>query len=164
MSILGSTTKSFAQTDREMLLEISKQVAEISKQQAELSKQQAVTATKVDNLEKRFDASDKRMDMLFSLMIGSSSILFAGIFGLIGVIFWDRKTTAQPFEAKTDKLKAEIDLLKERELKHEEKTENNFKKLAQLDPKIFFIKKQANEKIIFNSYFELFNAVIRPNR
>ena len=140
MSVLGSTTKSFAQTDRELLMELLKQQTELSKQVAELSKQQAVTATKVDNLEKsvdkRFDSVDKRIDMLFSIIITTSGILFAGIFGLIGVIFWDRKTTAQPFEAKTDKLKAEslelkreFDLLKERELKHEEKTESNFKRI-----------------------------------
>ena len=138
MSVLGSTTKSFAQTDREILLELSKQQIELSKQVAELSKQvtevvkqQAVTNMKVEG-------ADKRMDILFGIIIASSSILFAGIFGLIGVIFWDRKTTAQPFEAKTDKLQAEVNLMKEKELKLEKrllKNENNFKRIAEIDPR-----------------------------
>ena len=135
IAILSFSTQLFAQTDRELLMEVLKQQTELSKQVAELSKQQAVTATKVDNLEK---SVDKRMDILFGIIVTTSSILFAGIFGLIGVIFWDRKTTAQPFEAKTDKLQAEVNLMKEKELKLEKrllKNENNFKRIAEIDPR-----------------------------
>ena len=121
-----------AQTDRELLLELvkqhaetNKQIAETNKQIAEVYKQQAITSTKVDGFEKavsiRFDDANKRIDILVYTALGIGGVLFAGIFGLIGVIFWDRRATAKPFETKTLALKKEINLLKERETKLEER-------------------------------------------
>ncbi len=44
-------------------------------------------------------------------------------------------TENQPIEVKTEDLQKEIILLKERELKHEKKVANYFKKIAQIDPR-----------------------------
>ncbi len=127
----------YAQTDRELLLELVKQ-------QTELSKQQAITTTKVDGIDKRFDSMDKRIDTLeksidkrfemqSNFMIGIMSLLgglIAAILGFIGYILWDRKEALKPVEATTAELKKEIDLLKERETK----SENFIKKLLEKHP------------------------------
>lgn len=48
-------------------------------------------------------------------------------------------TENQPIEVKTEDLQKEIILLKERELKHEKKVANYFKKIAQIDPRFVAI-------------------------
>ncbi len=116
--------------------EFTKQMTEVNKQLVELAKQQAVTNTEIKGLDKRFDGVDKRFDTqsMYTLTI------LAGIFGMIALVMWDKRTVAKPFEAKAEDLKKanedlqkEITLLKERELKHEERTEAFFKKIAQID-------------------------------
>ena len=127
-------------TEKEILLEIVKQ-------QTKLSEQQAITATKVESLEKsidkRFDSADKRIDtfeksvdkrfdMLFYLMLG----MLAGIFGLIGSIFWDRRAFNAPIKTKVITLQKEVKQLKEKELKHlekETKMELYIKQISQID-------------------------------
>ena len=129
-----------AQTDREILLELAKQQAisnakieRISEQQAETNKQVAVTNVEVKSLEKaidrRFEDAGKRVDILLYVMIA----ILSGVFGLMALIVWDRRAVAKPFEDKTEELKKEIASLKEKEQKFEEKMENYFKKLAQID-------------------------------
>ena len=124
----------YAQTDRELLLELVKQqtkqgeqIVELTKQTTENNKQIAIVATRLEGLEKsidkRFDAVDKRFDMLFYTMLA----LLAGIFGLVGFVFWDRRTAIRPIE---DETKKEIELLKARETK----TENILKKILEKFP------------------------------
>ncbi len=124
----------YAQTDRELLLELVRQQTETNKQIAETNKQVAVIATKVDGLDKRidslekavdkrFDDVNKRFDILFYIMLA----LLAGIFGLVGFVFWDRRTLIRPIE---DETKKEIELLKARETK----TENILKKILEKFP------------------------------
>ncbi len=144
----------FAQTDRELLLEVVKQQAKLAEQQietnklvTELAKQQAITTTKVDSLEK---SVEKRFDMQSNFTIAILAfigVLTAGIFSFIGFILWDRKTANQPladaFETKTDELKQEnmelkkeIAIIKEKELKHLEKemrVEFYLKQMSQID-------------------------------
>ncbi len=84
----------YAQTDRELLVEVVKQQAENNKQQVkqgeqiiELIKQQAITATKVDGLEK---SVKERLDMQTSVMVGLMGfigILIAAMIGFISYIF-----------------------------------------------------------------------------
>ena len=146
-----------AQTDRDILLEIVKQqakvaeqqtetnklVTELAKQQAKLSEQIIATNLEVRGISTEVKAIDKRFDMLLSVMIGIGGTLFAGIFGIVMMVFWDRRTALKPFEAKTDELKLEnsvlkkeVDLLKEKELKHlerEMKVELYIKQISQID-------------------------------
>ncbi len=111
----------YAQTDREILLELVKQQAETNKQITELAKQQAITATKVDSIDKRLDGMDKRIDMQSNLTLGMMAFLAV----LIGVLIWDRRAANAPLEKKTEKLKEEVDILKQQELKHQEKELKN---------------------------------------
>ena len=109
------------------------QQAEINKQIAELAKQTAVNSTDIKGLDKRFD-------ILFAIIITSSSILFAGIFGLIGFVVWDRRTALKPIETSNAQLVKEMALLKEKE--------------AQLEAKLQ--EKQLKDDSIFKKLFEKF--------
>lgn len=130
----------YAQTDRELLLEVVKQQAKLAEQQietnklvTELAKQQAITATKVDSLEK---SVEKRFDILFYVIVGGISTLFLAIFGLVALIMWDRRATLKPFETTTAELQKEVNLLKEKELKHlekEMKMELYIRQISQID-------------------------------
>ncbi len=125
-----------AQVEKELLLEVLKQqtitnakVDKLSEQVAEVSKQTALTNIEVKSLEKaidkRFEDAGKRVDILLYIMIA----ILTGIFGLMALIVWDRRAVAKPFEDKTEELKKEIALLKEKEQKFEEKMENSLKQI-----------------------------------
>ena len=145
VATFGCVERSFAQilpsmTEREMLIELFKQQTEILKQQAEFSKQLAVTNAKleamdkrVDTLErtmdKRFDDANKRMDMLFYMMLA----MLTGIFGLIGFVVWDRQVSIKPVLEDNKKIIKELEQLAQREQRHEESVISYFKKLAQID-------------------------------
>ena len=105
-----------AQTDREILLEIVKQQAKLAEQQAKLSEQIIATNLEVKGISTELKALDKsgekRFDMLLYIMIGTSATLFAGIFGIMMMVHWDRRTAFKPFESKTDELKLEAKELK----------------------------------------------------
>ena len=144
ITLIMSVSWVFAQnpilTDREILMEISRQQARQGEQIAELVKQMAENNKQITELTKQtainstdIKAIDKRFDILFYLMLG----MLAGIFGLIGTIFWDRRAANAQLEAKTAALEVknleftkEIDALKERETK----LENNFKKILEKFP------------------------------
>ena len=125
-----------AQTDREILLELvkqqaenSKQIVEINKQIAEINKQQAVANAR---FEAKFEGIDKRFDILLYVTLG----VLGGVFGIIVMIFWDRRAAMRPIEEKTQELKKEIALIKEKELKLEKRilrNENDFKRIAEID-------------------------------
>lgn len=127
----------FAQTDRELL-------QELVKQQAVMNTELKVLSTEIKNLDKRIDvlektidkrfesmekATDKRFEILFYVML----TILAGIFGLIGFVVWDRQVSIKPILEENKELIKKIEKVEERELKLEEKMENNFKKLAQID-------------------------------
>ena len=105
----------------------------LAEQLIELSKQQAVMAGKSEVFEKaidkRFEDADKRVAMIFYTMLA----VLAGIFALIGFIIWDRQVSVRPILDENKELAKEMAQLKERELKFEEKTENHFKRIAQID-------------------------------
>ena len=120
----------------EQIAELIKQTVENSKLITENSKQIAIVATRLEGFEKsvdkrfdavdkRFDAVDKRFDMLFYTMLA----LLAGIFGLVGFVFWDRRTAIRPIE---DETKKEIELLKARETVSENKIKKIFEKFPDL--------------------------------
>lgn len=137
----------YAQADREILLEIVKQQAKISEQQAELSKQIIATNLEAKGITTELKALDKsvekRFDMLLYIMIGTSATLFAGIFGVMMMVHWDRRTALKPFEIQTSELKSEnselkkeIAIIKEKELKLEldlGKISQYVKQISQID-------------------------------
>ncbi len=139
---VGVPVRTYAQTDRELLLELVKQQVETNKQITELAKQQAITAAKVDGMDKRLegmdkrldgmdkrlDGMDKRLDFMQNLMLIIIPLIIASIGTLIGFILWDRKTTMKPIE---DEMKKEITKLQERE----QKLEDAIKKIIQIEPR-----------------------------
>ena len=125
---VAENNKQMVELSKQMA-ENTKQIVELNKQMIEFAKQQAVANVEIKNLDKRFDSVDKHFDTQTSYMIA----IFAGIFGMMALVMWDRRAANKPYEEKTEKLQAEITLLKEKELRHEEKTEAYFKKIAQID-------------------------------
>ena len=83
---------------------------------------------------------ETRTEILFSLIM----IILAGIFGFVGMIFWDNHTIIRPIEAQFSTIKSrneilfkEIALIKERQAKLEEKqlkNESIFKKIFEKFP------------------------------
>jgi Tfp pilus assembly protein PilN len=82
-------------------------------------------------LDVRFEATDKRIDILLYVMIA----MLIGIFGLIGFVLWDRQASVKPILQENKELAKEIQKLEQRQLKLEEKLENYMKKIAQIDPR-----------------------------
>ena len=114
--------------------QMATQQAETNKQITELAKQQAVASakfeTKFEAIDKRFDDANRRMDMLFYMMMA----LLTGIFGLIGFVVWDRYVSIKPVLDENATLKKEIEQLTQRELRHEEAVAKNFKKILDKFP------------------------------
>lgn len=127
-------------TERELLLELTKQQIEVSKQLAIMNTKlegtdkrfdtlEKTTDKRFDGVDKRFDDANKRMDMLFYMMLA----MLTGIFGLIGFVVWDRQVSIKPILEDNKQLAKEIEQLTQRELRHEENVANYFKKIAQID-------------------------------
>ena len=105
---------------------LTDKVDKLTEQVAEIAKQQAVTNAEIKNLDKRFDVQTSYIITIFAG-------IFAIVAAIMALVMWDRRTSAKPYEEKTEKLQAEITLLKEKELRHEEKMEAYFRKIAQID-------------------------------
>ena len=132
-----------AQTEREILLKLSEKVDKMAEQQVaanleikgisiELKALEKSVDKRFESLDKRFDDANKRMDILLYVMIA----ILSGTFGLIGFVVWDRQASIKPISEENKALAKEIALLKEKELKLEKrllKSENNFKKIAEID-------------------------------
>ncbi len=139
MLLCVACLRAYGQSDRELLLELVKQQAENNKQMSELAKQQAVTSTKIegvdkrlDSMDKRLDGMDKRLDFMQMLLLIIIPLVLTSVVGIIGFVLWDRSTAIRPVEAETKK---EIEKLKEREQKLEERLETALKKIAQIEPR-----------------------------
>ena len=114
-------------------LSLVAQIDKLAEQVAEIAKQQAVANIEIKNLDKRFDGVDKRFDTQTSYIIAIFAGIFAMVAAIMALVMWDRRAAIRPYEEKTEKLQAEITLLKEKELRHEEKMEAYFRKIAQID-------------------------------
>lgn len=95
----------------DQMAELAKQQAELTKQMTELAKQQAVTNMEVKGLDKRLDTQSTYM-----------LTILVGIFGMITLVMWDKRTAIKPFETKTNEIQIAIALLQEKELKLEERS------------------------------------------
>ena len=70
------------------------------------------------------------------VVIGLYSAIFITILGIIGAIIWRRKVALKSFEITTAELQKEVNLLKEKELKHlekEMKMEFYIRQISQID-------------------------------
>ena len=124
------SAQTVAPTDREILLEIVKQQTKLSEQQT-TSTLELRGEIKAINME--IKGMQKHIEMLFYLMLG----VLAGIFGVIGLIFWGRRLAMTPIEKQgaelkleNVELKKEVNILKEKQLKNE----SIFKKLIEKYP------------------------------
>ena len=121
-----------AQTDREILLKMADQQTKLMEQQASFAVQLAVNNAKIEGVDKRLDGVDKRLDFMQTLLIIIIPLVLTSVVGIVGFVLWDRSTAIRPVETETKK---EIENLKEREQKLEERLENALKKIAQIDPR-----------------------------
>ena len=135
----------YAQTEREILLEIVKQQATNNAKIDAMQKQMDVRFDAVDKrfeaVDKRFDDANKRVDILLYVMMG----ILGGLFGVIGFIVWDRQISMKPLLQENKDLAKEVKELKEsqareakelRELKKEQiKTMNILKKIIEIEPR-----------------------------
>ena len=134
----------FAQTEREILIEIAKQQAVMSSEIKNLDKRidilektidkrfemmEKATDKRFEAVDKRFEDANKRFDILLYVML----TILAGIFGLIGFVVWDRQVSIKPSLKQNKELIKKIEKVEEREIKLEEKVGNQFKKIAQID-------------------------------
>ena len=104
---IAELAKQTSELNKQMV-ETNKQIVETNKQIAETNKLVAVNSADIKNV-------DKRLDMLLYITVGGGSALFVAIIALFGFILWDRKLANAPLENKTEELKKEVDLLKQRE-------------------------------------------------
>ena len=132
-----------AQTDREILLDISKQVTKLNEQMAVNNAKIEATNARIDVINTKIDATntriealdksvDKRLDFMQSLLIIIIPLIITSVIGIVGFVLWDRQTTIKPIQEETKK---ELDKLKAKEEKLEERLETALKKIAQIEPR-----------------------------
>ncbi len=109
--------KSFAQTDREILLRIMEKQDKMVEQQTELAKCQAVTEAKIDGMQKQMDVRFDGVNTRFADVHLSINILMAimiamltGMFGLIGFVIWDRQVSLKPMKEDSKELRKKMEL------------------------------------------------------
>ena len=136
----------FAQTEREILLEIVKQQATNN---AKIDAMQKQMDTRFDAMQKqmdirseatqkqmdtRFDASDKRIDILFFMTLG----VLAGVFGLISFVVWDRQVSIKPILKQNEEITKEMEELKEKvktTIGNQEKITTILKRIIEIEPR-----------------------------
>ena len=122
----------YAQTDREILLDISKQVAvnnaKIEALEKSMDKRFEAADKRLDGMDKRLDGMDKRLEFMQQLLLIIIPLVLTSVIGIVGFVLWDRRTAIKPIEEETKK---EIEKLKERE----QKLEDAIKKIIQIEPR-----------------------------
>ncbi|GIV26266.1 MAG: hypothetical protein KatS3mg027_0080 [Bacteroidia bacterium] len=113
----ANTPVPFTLADRDRILKLEVRSDELKKDIENLRQE---TKKDIENLRQemllRFEALEKKYDMMFTILYGL-------IVALFGYIVWDRRTFMKPLEAEVHKLKAEADLQK--------KLENDNKQLGE---------------------------------
>ena len=125
----------FAQTEREILLEIVKQQATNNAKIEAMQKQMDIRFEVMQKqMDTRFDASDKRTDTLSLIAL----TILAGIFGLIGFVVWDRQVSIKPVLQKNEELTKEVEELKEKvktTIGNQEKITIILKRIIEIEPR-----------------------------
>ena len=151
MLLLVIPLGAYAQTDRELLLELVKQQAKLTEQVAntnakvdklidkmdKLSEQQIATTLEIKGISTEMKGVQENIKTLYTLILGT----LAGVFGMVAMVFWDRRASISPIEAKANTLKLEnevlakeLALLKEKEAKSEERHNIIFRKIFEKFP------------------------------
>jgi hypothetical protein len=94
---------SFTEKDREMLIETKVKLEEMQKQMN----------IRFEQVDKRFEQVDKRLELQHQLILGILATFTALSIALIGLMLWDRKTAAKPFEQKFLTIEKKVNEIKE---------------------------------------------------
>ena len=132
MLLFVSYFGAYAQTDREILLDISKQIAvnnaKIEALEKNMDKRFEAADKRLDVMDKPSDGMDKHVEFMQQLLLIIIPLMFISVISIAGFVLWDRKTAIKPIEEETKK---EIEKLKERE----QKVEDAIKKIIQIEPR-----------------------------
>jgi hypothetical protein len=83
----------------------------------EMQKQMNIRFEQVDKrfeqVDKRFEQFDKRLELQHQLILGILATFTALSIALIGLMLWDRKTAAKPFEQKFLTIEKKVNEIKE---------------------------------------------------
>ncbi len=91
-------------------------------------------------IDKRFEAMDKRLDQMINVFIGIVAAFSAIVAATIGFAIWDRRTMIRPFEAKVKNI--ENELVENRTKLHH--LIDAFRTLGKTDEKVAEILKKFN--------------------
>ena len=102
-----------------------------------LSEQQIATTLEIKGISTEMKGVQENIKTLYTLILGT----LAGVFGMVAMVFWDRRASISPIEAKANTLKLEnevlakeLALLKEKEAKSEERHNIIFRKIFEKFP------------------------------
>ena len=120
----------FAQSETDKL--ILQEIKEIKQEQQNF---RVEVEKRLSNLEGRFDEASKRTDILLYVMIA----IMTGVFGLIGFVVWDRQVSLKPIKEDNQKIRQEIEEVKEKE----KRLETALKSIASIDARFQEILKNT---------------------
>jgi len=90
---------------------------------------------RIDGFDKRIDSLDKRIEDLKSVVFTGFTILFAGMFCMIGFVIWDRRTAIAPLSSKVRQIEENIEI-QSLEIGKMEKLISALRELANIDNKV----------------------------
>ncbi len=134
----------FAQSETEKLIlqeikEIKQEIKEIKQEQqnfrVEVEKRLTAVETRFEGVNQRFDEMGKRIEILLYVMIA----ILTGVFGLIGFVVWDRQVSLKPIKEDNQKIRQEIEEVKEKE----KRLETALKSIASIDARFQEILKNT---------------------
>jgi phage-related minor tail protein len=107
----------FTEKDRELLHRIEIEIAEIKTEQKIRAEENKKMLEQIDKrfeqVDKRFEQFDKRLELQHQLILGILATFTALSIALIGLMLWDRKTAAKPFEQKFLTIEKKVNEIKE---------------------------------------------------
>ncbi len=151
MVLAGVKSPLFAQTEKELLLRLLDKQDKMSEQMAVMDKRLTEQITTVEKkiaiveakLDTKTEGLQKQLDIIVYFLVS----VFGIIATIIVVIMWDRRAALKPIEAKfdseTEKLKVEINILKEKEVKSRLRDEIIFREMAKIDNRFADIFRNA---------------------
>ena len=106
----------FTQKDRELLIELKVKMGEIDR--------------RFEQVDKRGDGIERRLERLESGMMWGFGLLFSSMLGMVGFVLWDRRSALAPTIRKSRELEEREDLI-----------EKALKEYAKIEPRLAEILK-----------------------